>query len=101
MTFFSNTDNVHPLKTLPNAAAIQAWIVNYLAELLEVPPDEVDTTLSFSSYGLDSSASVVLIGELEDWLERDIDVAVLHDCSTPEAVAQHLASQFDLRGQQP
>lgn len=55
------------------AAEIQAWIVSYLAQLLEIKPDEVDTAIPFGQYGLDSSAAVGMTGDLEDWMGRKIN----------------------------
>jgi acyl carrier protein len=59
-----------PRKQPPTATEIQAWIVSYLAQLLEINPDEVDTAIPFDQYGLDSSAAVGMTGDLEDWMEK-------------------------------
>lgn len=79
---------------LPTAAEIQDWIVNYLADLLEIEPDEVDVTISFDRYGLDSSAAVGMTGDLETWLGRELDPTLLYDYPTVEALVQHISSQF-------
>ncbi|PPS43904.1 acyl carrier protein [Chroococcidiopsis sp. TS-821] len=81
-------------KQLPTATEIQAWMVAYLADLLEVDPDEIDVTIPFDRYGLDSSAAVGMTGDLEDWLETDIDPTLLYDYPTIEALVQHLSSQL-------
>ena len=81
-------------KQPPNAAEIQDWIVDYLAELLEIESEEVDVTIPFDRYGLDSSAAVGLTGDLEDWMGRDIDPTLLYDYPTVEALVQHLSSQL-------
>ncbi|HAJ64178.1 MAG TPA: phosphopantetheine-binding protein [Cyanobacteria bacterium UBA8543] len=72
-------------------AEIQAWIVSYLAQLLEIDPDEVYVTIPFDQYGLDSSAAVGMTGDLEDWMGQKIDPTLLYDYPTIEALAQHLA----------
>lgn len=79
-----------------SAAEIQAWIVSYLAQLLEIDPDEVNATIPFDQYGLDSSAAVGMTGDLEDWVERKIDPTLLYDYPTIETLAQHLADEFKL-----
>jgi acyl carrier protein len=71
---------------------IQDWIVAYLADLLEVDPEELDVTIPFDRYGLDSSAAIGLTGDLEDWLGREIDPILLYDYPTVEALVQHLSS---------
>ncbi len=78
-------------KEPPTAAEIQAWIVSYLAELLEIDPDEVNPTIPFDRYGLDSSAAVGMTGDLEDWLGSKLDPTLLYDYPTIEGLAQHLS----------
>ncbi len=85
-------------KEPPSAAEIQAWIVSYLAELLEIDPDEVNVTIPFDRYGLDSAAAVGMTGDLEDWLERKLDPTLLYDYPTVETFAQHLAEEFKVKG---
>lgn len=75
----------------PLTAEIQAWIVSYIAELLEVDLDEIDVTIPFDRYGLDSLAAVGMSGDLEVWLECELDATLLYDYPTIEALAQHLA----------
>ncbi|NER50873.1 MAG: acyl carrier protein, partial [Symploca sp. SIO1A3] len=43
---------------------IQNWLVSYIADLLEISPNEVDLTTPFDRYGLDSSSVVGLTAEL-------------------------------------
>lgn len=89
-----NTTSIIALKQIPTTAEIQAWIVSYLAELLEVDSEEIDITIPFDRYGLDSSAAVGLTGDLEEWLETEIDPTLLYDYPTVEALVQHLSSQL-------
>ncbi|MBW4633669.1 MAG: acyl carrier protein [Iphinoe sp. HA4291-MV1] len=81
-------------KELPTTAEIQAWIVSYVANLLEIEPDEVDVTIPFDRYGLDSSATVGLTGELADWLERDIDPTLMYDYPTVQALVRYLRTEL-------
>ncbi|MGB3642117.1 MAG: acyl carrier protein [Rivularia sp. (in: cyanobacteria)] len=95
-TSVSNTDNGHvatPQEPI-TAAAIQAWLVSYLAEMLEVEASEVDITFEFNDYGLDSSAAVGITGDLEEWLEQELDPTLLYDYPTIESLAQHLAKKI-------
>jgi acyl carrier protein len=77
---------------MPTAAEIQAWIAAYLANLLEIDSDEVDVTIPFDQYGLDSAAAVGMSGDLEDWLGHKLDPTLLYDYPTVQALAQHLAN---------
>ncbi|MBD2256619.1 acyl carrier protein [Pseudanabaena sp. FACHB-2040] len=77
---------------LPAAAEIQAWIASYLADLLDIDADEVDVTIPFDQYGLDSAAAVGMSGDLEDWLGQKLDPTLLYDYPTVQALAHHLAA---------
>lgn len=71
---------------------IQEWIVIYIADLLEIDPEEIDTAVPFDRYGLDSSAAVGLTGDLEDWLGIEIDPTLLYDYPTIDSLAKYLAA---------
>lgn len=91
------TADVIARKELPTAAEIQAWMASYLAELLEIDSDEIDVTIPFDQYGLDSSAAVGMTGDLEDWLGQKLDPTLLYDYPTIEALAWHLAEEFKVK----
>ena len=74
-----------------SAPEIQDWIVTYIADLLEIESEEVDVTIPFDRYGLDSSAAVGMTGELEDWLGKEVEPILLYDYPTVEALARHLS----------
>lgn len=75
------------------ATKIQVWLVSYLAEQLEINSNEIDVTIPFERYGLDSSAVVSLSGDLEEWLGCEIDPTLLYDYPTIKALARHLAEE--------
>lgn len=72
------------------AQEIQDWLVAYLAEALEIKPDEINVSQNFQDYGLDSSAAVGLTGDLGDWLGQDLDPTLLLDYTTIATIAEHL-----------
>ena len=76
-----------------SSAEIQSWIVVYIANLLETEPEEIDITIPFDRYGLDSSAAIAMTGDLEDWLKVEIDPTLLYDYPTVSALVEHLASE--------
>lgn len=76
------------------ATEIQAWLVSYLTELLEIEPSKVDVSIPFDRYGLDSTAVVGLTGDLCDWLEKELEPTTLYNYPTIEALSQHLAEEF-------
>lgn len=79
----------------PAPAEILNWVTSYLANLLQVDPDEVDITVPFDRYGLDSLAAVGLTGDLSDWLKREVEPTLLYDYPTVEGLVQYLSSEFN------
>jgi acyl carrier protein len=79
-------------------AEIQEWIVSYLAELLEIESDDINVSIPFDRYGLDSAVVVGLTGDLEEWLGQKLDPTLLYDYPTIEAISQHLAQELSRDG---
>ncbi|WP_346294332.1 condensation domain-containing protein [Sphaerothrix gracilis] len=79
-------------QTAPTVAEIRAWLTAYLADILEISADQIDQTVPFDRYGLDSALAMGLSGDLEDWLNRELVPTLLYDYPTIEALAQHLHS---------
>ena len=78
-------------KDKPEVIEIEAWIISYLAKTLELNPNEIDTTISFDNYGLDSSTAAFMTSDLENWLEFEIDPALPYEYPTIKELSQHLA----------
>ncbi len=91
---FTNSEHIQnkAVKTPPSPEEIQAWLVSYLANLLNVTNEEVDVKIPFERYGLDSSAAVGLTGDLEDWLGHEIEPTLLYDYPTIESLAKYVSS---------
>jgi acyl carrier protein len=87
-------NNQGNVKELPSKLEIQAWMVDYVAELLEIEPDKIDVAIPFDRYGLDSSAAVGLAGDLETWLDRELDPTLLYDYPTIESLSEHLVESL-------
>jgi acyl carrier protein len=75
-----------------NELAITAWLVSRLARESGMDPDEIDLGQPFSSYGVDSARALLLVGDLETWLGRNLPPIVLWNYPTVEALARHLAA---------
>jgi len=90
------TENATLVKTnkKPDSEGIRSWLVDYLADLLEVDQDEIDTSISFDQYGLDSSTAVGITGDLSDWLSQDLDPVLLYDHPTIDDLVQHLDTEL-------
>ncbi|MEG3641385.1 acyl carrier protein [Magnetococcus sp. PR-3] len=76
----------------PNADQIQRWISDYLEGTLHIAPDDIEPQRPFTEYGLDSASVVILTGDLEEWLGRDLDPSLLQTYATLEALTNYLAT---------
>ncbi len=83
-----------PAKDNLSARDIQTWISTYIADLLSIHSDQIDITVPFDRYGLDSSAAVGMTGDLEDWIGIELDPTLLYDYPTITALAQHLIAEI-------
>ncbi|MGB7923762.1 MAG: aminotransferase class III-fold pyridoxal phosphate-dependent enzyme, partial [Pyrinomonadaceae bacterium] len=88
-----NPDNLLPSMTdsAPGAQAIQDWLISELSERLGFSPDEIDIREPFTSYGLSSREAVVLSGDLESWLGRQLPPTLVWDYPSIASLAQYLA----------
>jgi len=76
------------------AEEIQEWIVKYLSAALETSVDEIDVTVPFDDYALDSATAIGMTGELEDWLGKPVDPTLVYDYPTVEQFSQCLAGDI-------
>ena len=88
------TSNIKSVKQFPSQAEIQKWIRNYVADLLEVDVSKIDVTIPFDRYGLDSSAAIGLAGDLEDYLEEELDPTLIYDYPTIESLTKQLVEEL-------
>jgi len=75
------------------AAEIEAWIVDRVATLTDLPPAEVDVRAPLTRHGLDSVGLVALATDLEKWLGYRFRENPLDAHPTIEALARFLAEQ--------
>ena len=76
----------------PTAAEIQAWIVDRVSTLTDIPADE-DVRAPFTRHGLDSVALVALATDLERWLGYRFRENPLDAHPTIEALSRFLAAE--------
>ena len=70
--------------------SIGSWMANYLADLLDIPTDEVSWTLPFESFGLDSAAIVVMTSDLSKWIGLDLKSDLFFKYPDIQSVSEHL-----------
>lgn len=72
---------------------IEEWLIDALSESVGINPDEIETNLSFESYGLDSSTAVILSGDLQEWLECNLDPTIFFDYPTIAEMVNYLTAK--------
>lgn len=83
-------------KGADSVQAIQAWLVNQLAEQLSLDAKTIEVSEPLTRYGLDSIDAVTMVGDLEDWLELELPSTLFWDYPTIEKSAQFLVEEFDI-----
>jgi len=78
------------------AAEIETWLVEYLTGLLAVDPKRIDVNVPFARYGLDSTATVGLTGDLATWLGSEMDAGLAYSYPSIRALAKHLGTHNPL-----
>lgn len=73
---------------------IQNWLINQLAERLEIDPDEIDINEPFDNYNLDSGKALILLGRLEKWLGQEFNPVLIFNYPTVAQLAERLASEI-------
>lgn len=70
--------------------SIQNWLINRLAAVVQIDPEKIDIDEPFSVYGLESSVSMSLTGELADWLNCDLEPTLFWEYPNIEDMTQYL-----------
>ena len=76
--------------TRPTKADLAAWLASWMRTELRLEPDQVAAGRSFVSYGMDSIHSMMLVGDLEEYLQCRLSPTLAWDYPSLEALAEHL-----------
>ncbi|WP_414528769.1 thioester reductase domain-containing protein [Nodularia chucula] len=82
------------LKASYSAADIQAWLVDNLAELIDLEADEIDINENLETYGLDSAQAMTLVSKLEKMLGFQPSPVLLWHYPNIAALSQRLAEEL-------
>jgi acyl carrier protein len=55
---------------------IEEWLLDKLVNSLGIAPEEIDFEEPWVNYGLDSSLAISITGELEKWLNLDLETTL-------------------------
>ena len=72
--------------------AIRQWLVNRIAEIAQVPQDQVDVDRPFAEFGLDSLQLFEISGDLEKFLGQKVSEIVAWDYPTVAKLSRYLSA---------
>ena len=76
-------------------AELKTWLIEQLANILKLSPQDVETTIPFDRYGLESYDVVGIMADLEDMLGIEFDDStVMYEYNTIESFSRYLAEQL-------
>ena len=71
------------------------WIGAWICRELKLEPGQIEPSVPFVRYGMDSVHAIMLIGDLEEHLGCRLPPTLAWDHPTIEALAGHLAQEVD------
>jgi len=87
-----NKETDGPIQTDSRSeAAILAWLVDQLAQLLDIPPSDIDPAQHVSVYGVSSTEAIILTGDLGALTGCRFSDTLFFECPTIQAVAHYVA----------
>ncbi len=75
-----------------NKEQLVDFVKDYLSSLMNIPASEIDADTPLERYGVDSTATVGLSGELSDQLGMELSPNIVYDHPTINAISDHLVS---------
>lgn len=86
---------LHNLSNSSKTEVIEGWLIDKLAQILAIEPNQIDVSQDFDEYGLDSAEAINLSGELENYLGCRLSPTLLWDYQNIETLAKYLATNLD------
>jgi acyl carrier protein len=77
----------------PGEAVLQSWLIARIAALIDQPETAIEIGQPFSSFALDSVATIGLTGTLQEWLGIKLPATLLWEYPSIESLARHLAAR--------
>jgi len=71
---------------------IQQWMINWLAQALQLTPQQIEPQRPFADYGLDSVMVVELTEQLGRWLGKEIEMTLVWNYPSIASAAAYLAN---------
>ncbi len=74
----------------PGGTSLETWLLRWLQTNTEDDGASLGPDVTFSHYGIDSVSAVLLVGDLEDYLQRELSPDLLWTYPTVRSLAAHL-----------
>ncbi len=85
-------NGLYSSNSYPSREVIEGWLIDKVAESLQINPHEIDIGQEFSEYGLDSVEAINVSGELENYLGCRLSPTLLWDYQNIASLAEYLAT---------
>jgi acyl carrier protein len=72
--------------------AVVAWLVDFVAEILDVAPQDIDPTTPLDALGVDSATTLVICARIRGELGVSVRPREVFDHFTADALARHLTA---------
>ena len=76
---------------------IKEWMINEVAKILGIEADAVDTDREFFSFGIDSIVAFSVIGDLCEWIGKELPATLLWEYPTINSLSQYISEKLDKR----
>jgi acyl carrier protein len=76
--------------------SLRRWLIQHLADRVELPPEQIDADRTFEEYGLDSRVAVQVSGALEKIVERRLSPGLLYEHQTVNDLSGYLTKELHL-----
>ena len=73
---------------------LQDWLVENIAKSTRLPKKSIGIDIPLANYGLDSLQSVIISGELEEWLNIQIEPTLFWDFPTIEKISSYIIDEY-------
>ncbi len=75
---------------MSSSRVLQEWVVNWLVKYLNVSENLIDDDCAFSDLGVDSVGAVTLVGDIEDYLDCELEPTLLWNYPTIKELVAYL-----------
>lgn len=69
---------------------LRDWIVERIAFYLDKDASSIDPGADLARYGMDSVYATSVVSDIEDHLQREVDLNAARECKTVDALADYL-----------